>query len=190
MMQLLMLFVNFCKFGLLCFGGGYMLIPLLTAEFVGEDKMLTASRFGNLVSISQLTPGPVGINTATFVGYISSGFWGALAATLGLVFPTLILAGLAMKFIIKYRDHKAMKGILYGARLGAAALVIYAVLIFMELSLLKVPVNKFREISQFSFGGLLITSLAVVLIKKFKWQTMWVILLSGVLGALIIPFIG
>lgn len=190
MMTILMLFLNFCKFGLLCFGGGYMLIPLLTAEFVGDGKLLTAERFGNLVSVSQLTPGPVGINTATFVGYISANFWGSLAATLGLVFPTLILAGLAMKFIIKYRDHKTMKGILYGARLGAAALVVYAVLIFVELSLLKVPADKFREISQFSFGGLLITALSVVLIKKFKWQTTWVILLSGALGALIIPFIG
>jgi chromate transporter len=56
MTAVLMLFLNFCKFGLLCSGGGYMLIPLLTAEFVGEGRMLTAERFGNLISISQLTP--------------------------------------------------------------------------------------------------------------------------------------
>ncbi|MBO7327815.1 MAG: chromate transporter [Lentisphaeria bacterium] len=185
-MTVLMLFLNFCKFGLLCFGGGYMLIPLLTAEFVGEGKLLTPERFGNLVSISQLTPGPVGINTATFVGYISSNVFGSLAATCGLVFPTLILAGIAMKFIIKYRDHRVMKGILYGARLGAAALVVYAVLIFMELSVLK---GSWKS-GSISFGGLLIMIIAFVLLKKFKWQTMWVILLSGVLGALLMPFIG
>ena len=144
-MNLLLLFINFCKFGLLCFGGGYMLVPLLTAEFVGDGKLLTPERFGNLISVSQLTPGPVGINTATFVGYLSGNFWGALTATLGLVFPTLFLAGLAMKFIIRYREHRLMQGILYGARLGAAALVVYAVLIFMQLSLLKSPWTGFWQ---------------------------------------------
>ena len=189
-MNILILFLTFCKFGLLCFGGGYMLIPLLTAEFVGDGKMLTAERFGNLISISQLTPGPVGINTATFTGYISGGFLGSLAATLGLVFPTLILAGIAMKFIIRYREHPVMKGILYGARLGAAALVVYAVLIFMQLSLLKGQWTNWNEFPGFSFGGIVIMLTAFVLIKRFKWQTTWVIILSGVLGAALIPVIG
>lgn len=189
MINSLLLFLSFCKFGLLCFGGGYMLIPLLTAEFVGDGKLLTAERFGNLISISQLTPGPVGINTATFTGYISGGFFGSLFATLGLVFPTLILAGLAMSFIRKYREHKVMKSILYGARLGAAALVVYAVLIFIGLSWLNKPWTSFRELPTLSPGGMIITLLAVILIKKFKWQTTWVIIFSGVLGAIIIPLI-
>ena len=189
-MTILLLFLNFCKFGLLCFGGGYMLIPLLTSEFVGAGKLLTPERFGNLISISQLTPGPVGINTATFVGYISSNVWGSLAATLGLVFPTLILAGAAMKFIIKYREHRLMKGMLYGARVGAAALVIYAVMIFLELSVVKGSWQSFRGFSDISIGGVLIMATAFVLLKKFKWQTTWVIITSGILGALLIPFIG
>ncbi len=190
MMDIVMLFVNFCQFGLLCFGGGYMLIPLLTSAFVGDGKMLTPERFGNLVSVSQLTPGPVGINTATFVGYISSGFFGSLAATLGLVFPTLLLAGLAMKFIIKYKESRLMKGVLYGARLGAAALVIYAVMIFMKLSVLAGEWKNFDDLPLFSSGGVLIMVTSFVLIKRFKWQTTWVILLSGVLGAVLIPLIG
>ncbi|MBE6377517.1 MAG: chromate transporter [Lentisphaerae bacterium] len=189
-MTVLMLFLTFCKFGLLCFGGGYMLIPLLTAEFVGAGKVLTPERFGNLISISQLTPGPVGINTATFVGYVSANFRGSLAATLGLVFPTLVLAGLAMKFIIKYREHPLMKGILYGARVGAAALVVYAVIIFLELSVVKGSWQSFRGLNDISYGGVLIMATAFILLKKFKWQTTWVIILSGVLGAIIIPLIG
>ena len=189
-MSILMLFLTFCKFGLLCFGGGYMLIPLLTAEFVGDGKMLTAERFGNLISISQLTPGPVGINTATFAGYIAENFWGSLAATLGLVFPTLILAGMAMKFIIKYREHKVMKGILYGARLGAAALVVYAVLIFMELSILKDSGSGSFGLGSISISGIVIMLTSFVLIKFFKWQTTWVIILSGILGAGLVPLLG
>lgn len=187
-MSILFLFLTFCYFGLLCFGGGYMLIPLLTAEFVGDGRLLTAERFGNLVSVSQLTPGPVGINTATFVGYLQSGVAGSLAATAGLVFPTLILAGLAVSLIRKYRDHQVMKGILYGARIGAVALVMYAVLIFMELSLLKKDFSL-TEIPDISLGGALIMLVSFVLIKYCKWQTTWVILFSGVLGALLIPLI-
>ncbi|MBR7131774.1 MAG: chromate transporter [Lentisphaeria bacterium] len=188
-MSILLLFLNFCKFGLLCFGGGYMLIPLLTAEFVGEGKLLTPERFGNLVSVSQLTPGPVGINTATFTGFLECGFFGALAATLGLVFPTLLLAGLAVSFIRKHREDRWMKSILYGARLGAVSLVFYAVLIFAQMSVLK-RTFSLKEMPLFSPGGIIIALTAFILIARFKMQTTWVILISGALGALLIPFIG
>jgi chromate transporter len=151
---------------------------------------LTAERFGNLISISQLTPGPVGINTATYVGFLSGNFPGAAAATLGLVFPTFLLAGISMKFIIKYREHKVMKSILYGARLGAAALVIYAVVIFMELSLLKGSWEKLSEFPGISYGGVIIMTVSFVLIQFCKWQTVWVILFAGLLGGVLIPFTG
>ena len=189
MMTVVLLFLTFCRFGLLCFGGGYMLIPLLTAEFVGEGKLLSAERFGNLVSISQLTPGPVGINTATFTGFLEAGFAGALAATLGLVFPTLLLAGAAISFIRRYREHHLMKNLLYGARLGAASLVFYAVLIFIELSLLKTPLSG-GKMPEISVGGTLIAVISFILISRFKLQSTWVILISGLLGALLIPFTG
>ena len=69
-MSELMLFIIFFKFGLLCFGGGYMLIPLLTNELVGPGLPLAADEFSRLVSIAQITPGPIGINTATYTGYL------------------------------------------------------------------------------------------------------------------------
>jgi chromate transport protein ChrA len=96
-----------------------------------------------------------------------------------------------MSFIQKYRDHRVMHGILYGARLGAAALVVYAVLIFMELSLLKG--SSWQGWSKFpglSISGVIIMLTSAVLIKVFKWQTTWVIMLSGVLGAVLFPLIG
>ena len=186
----LALFFNFCKFGLLCFGGGYMLIPLLIDAYVGEGKLLTTEQFGNLVSIAQLTPGPVGINTATFAGFLAGGFPGALAATAGLVFPTLLLAGLAMSFIVKYREHPVMRSILYGARLGAAALVCYAVLIFMRLSLFRGAWKGFGEMPAFSPGGVLIFAFSFLLTLKSRLPVTGIILISGALGALLIPLIG
>ena len=183
---MLTLFLTFCKFGLLCFGGGYMLIPLFNAEFV-EKGILTPEVFGNLISISQLTPGPVGINAATFVGFMNNSVAGAAVATVGLVFPTLILAGFATKFIYRYKEHKLMQGLLYGARLGAAALVVFAVIIFCKLSLLESAFPQFWKgeffFPVFSVSGIVIAVTSFVLIHKFKLSTTWVILISAGMGA-------
>ena len=203
MISCLALFWQFMKFGLLCFGGGYMLIPLLVAEFVGDGKLLTMERFANLVSIAQVTPGPIGANTATFVGFISNGFFGAFSATTGLVFPTLILAGAAASLIQKYKDHTVMKSILFGARLAAMAMVCYAVVVFLELSVFtsKIPwkaigdflIGRGQEGAFSKFGisvsGLIIFSISLVLSAKTKISTIWVIILSGVLGAVLYPIL-
>ena len=193
-MSVPVLFLTYCKFSLCCFGGGYMLIPLLTETFVGENKLLTMERFGNLVSISQLTPGPVGINSATYVGFLDGGFCGALAATLGLVFPTLILAGAAVSLINANKDRPLLQGILYGARLGAAALVVYAVVIFLGMSVFTAPlVDFFRAKASFpgvSVTGTLIAAGAFYLTLKGKLQTTWIILLSGAAGAILYGICG
>lgn len=191
----LILFYQFAKFGLLCFGGGYMLIPLFIAEFVGEGKLLTPERFGNLVSISQVTPGPVGINTATFIGFIRGNFPGAVAATCGLVFPTLILAGFAVSLIKRYQETSFLKGLLFGARLAAVSLICYAVTVFLELSVFPAGlpwkfISTGFENFRFSISGTLITALSCLCIAKFKLSTTWVIFGSAVLGAALYPFIG
>ena len=192
--MILHLFLTFCKFSLLCFGGGYMLIPLLTAEFVGDGKLLSPERFGNLVSISQLTPGPVGINAATYAGFLESGFWGALAATLGLVFPTLFLAGAAISFINANKEKLWLKSLLYGARLGAAVLIIYAVLIFAGMSVFTKPVADFFRAGcanpEISGTGTFIAATAFFLTLKYKLKTTYIILISGILGALLVPIAG
>jgi len=201
MIHCLVLFWQFMKFGLLCFGGGYMLIPLLIAEFVGEGKLLTMERFANLISIAQVTPGPIGANTATFVGFISNGFAGAFFATAGLVFPTLILAGAAASLIQKYKDHLVMKSILSGARLAAMAMVCFAVVVFLELSVFtsKIPwkaigdflIGRTQEGAFAKFGvslsGLIIFAVSLSLSAKTKISATWIIILSGVLGAVLYP---
>ena len=194
-MTVLYLFLTYCKFSLLCFGGGYMLIPLFIAEFVGEGKLLTPERFGNLVSVSQVTPGPVGINAATFIGFIQNHFWGALVATCGLVFPTLILAGFAVSLIKRYQETALLKGILYGARLAAVALIFYAVTVFLELSVFPAGlpwkfISTGFENFRFSISGTVIMALSCLCIAKFKVSTTKVIIGSAILGAVIYPFIG
>ena len=130
----LSLFLVFCKFGLLCFGGGYMLVPLLTSELVGPGRPLSGEEFSQLVSIAQITPGPIGINTATYTGYLQYGLAGALIASLALVLPGYFLAILALKVLKRHSESVWIKGFLAGMRPASFGLIVAAALIFAELS--------------------------------------------------------
>ena len=198
MNQYLMLFLQFCKFTVLCFGGGYMLIPLLTEEFVGPDKVLTESAFGNLVSVAQVTPGPVGLNTATYVGYVNGGFFGSLAASLGMVVPTLLIGCSAVAGINRWKDTFLVKGMLKGTRLAAVALIMYAVTIFFGMSIFtqQIPWDAFASLFKFerpvlpdgfaiSLPGVLICGTVIVLMLKTKLPTTAVLLGSAAAGALL-----
>ena len=186
------IFILFSKFSMLCFGGGYMLIPLIISDCVEKYKFITLEEFGNLLSISQLTPGPIGINTATYVGYLQGGFFSSLAATIGLVFPTFILSSLAILGIRKWKDTIIVKGIMRGTRLSSVALIIYAVTIFLGMSVFTEPIPW--EILRgaacpqgfgISLSGLIIAVISAVAVWK-KWCSTTIIIISGaVVGALI-----
>ena len=98
-MPLFSAYFTFLRFGLLCFGGGNALISLYVDELVGDDGWMTMEEFGNLTAVAQITPGPIGINTATFMGYrCFGGTAGAAFATLGLITPSVVI----MSFIAKH----------------------------------------------------------------------------------------
>ena len=198
MTHYIVLFFQFCKFSVLCFGGGYMLIPLLTEEFVGPDKVLTESAFGNLVSVAQVTPGPVGLNTATYVGYVNGGFFGALAASLGMVVPTLLIGCSAVAGINRWKDTFLVRGMLKGTRLAAVAMIMYAVTIFFGMSIFtqQIPWDAFAALFKFerpvlpdgfaiSLPGVLICGTVIVLMLKTKLPTTAVLLGSAAAGALL-----
>ena len=201
MNQYLVLFLQFCKFSVLCFGGGYMLIPLLTEEFVGPDRVLTESAFGNLVSVAQVTPGPVGLNTATYVGYVNGGFFGSLAASLGLIAPTVLIGCSAVAGINRWKDTFLVRGMLKGTRLAAVALIMYAVTIFFGMSIFtrQIPWDAFASLFKFerpvlpdgfavSLPGVLICGTVIVLMLKTKLPTTAILLGSAAAGALLAAF--
>ena len=198
MNQYLVLFLHFCKFSVLCFGGGYMLIPLLTEEFVGPDRVLTESAFGNLVSVAQVTPGPVGLNTATYVGYVNGGFFGSLAASLGMIVPTILIGCSAVAGINRWKDTFLVRGMLKGTRLAAVALIMYAVTIFFGMSIFtqQIPWDAFTSLFKFerpvlpdgfavSLPGILICGTVIVLMLKTKLPTTAILLGSAAAGALL-----
>ena len=147
-MGIFFLMITFAKFGLLCFGGGYMIIPMLLHTFVDEKKLISLEVYGNLISLSQITPGPVSINSATYVGYLTNGISGGIFASIGLILPGLFLAYFAVRFLQKGQGTFFMDGLLTAMRMAALAMVCYATLIFMQMSIFSKPI-PWEEIFNF-----------------------------------------
>ena len=189
-MTLTSLYLTFFKFGLLCFGGGYMLIPLLTSELVGEPpRPLAPQEFADLVSVAQVTPGPIGINTATYVGFTQQGVLGAVLATAGIVTPTLVLVILAAQLLKRYEKSVFIQGFLRGMRPAALGMILAAAVIFAELSVFSVPVpwlapDKFMAFLRgVRIPGLIIAVVTTVILMRTKVSFMYLLLISAVLGA-------
>ena len=126
MKTILTLFGIFFKIGAFTFGGGYAMIPVIQKEIVDKKKWITNDDILDIVAIAESTPGPIAINTATFVGYKIAGFWGAFFATLGTVLPSFIII-LVISFILDlFQGLKAVQYAFFGIRAGVLALLIKA----------------------------------------------------------------
>ncbi len=126
----LQLFITFFKIGLFNFGGGYAMISFLQNEIVFKHAWLTTAQFTDIVAVSQVTPGPIGINMATYVGYTACGNgWGAAVATVALCLPSLILLIALGKFLRKHQSSPRLQGVLAGIRPAVVGLIAAAALV-------------------------------------------------------------
>ena len=122
-MILLELFWSFLQIGLFSFGGGYAAMPLIEAQVVSQHAWLTMNEFTDLITISQMTPGPIAINSATFVGIKIAGITGALVATIGCILPSCILVILIARLYLKYRNISLIQDILHSLRPAVVAMI-------------------------------------------------------------------
>ena len=123
---LLKLLFTFFKIGLFSFGGGYAMIPFMQREIIEKHQWLSSSEYVDIIGISQMTPGPVSVNSATFVGYKVGGVVGSILATLGITVISFILVSIASKAIDKFKESKYLKAALLGMRPVLIALIINA----------------------------------------------------------------
>ncbi len=123
---LLKLLFTFFKIGLFSFGGGYAMIPFMQREIIEKHQWLNSSEFVDIIEISQMTPGPVSVNSATFVGYKVSGIVGSIFATLGITVISFILVSIASKTMDKFKESKYLKAAFLGMRPVLIALIINA----------------------------------------------------------------
>ena len=188
-MSLAALYLTFFKFGLLCFGGGYILIPLLQSELVVGGKPLKVQEFADLVSVAQVTPGPIGINTATYVGFTQQDVFGAVLATLGIVTPTLVLVILAAKLLKRYHSSIPVQGFLRGMRPASLGLIFAAALIFAEMSIFRGAIPWLRPSEYLScLRGIRWTALPIAvatlaILLKTKVSFLYLLLASAARGA-------
>jgi len=179
---LLQLFISFATVGLFCVGGGYASMPLIQAEVIDKHAWLTMNEFVDIFTLSQMTPGPIGINAATFVGSKVAGIPGSLAATAGFVFPSVFIVLFLGYLYYKYGDVAAVRGILNGLRPAVVALIGSAGVNFILLAFWdkeKLPI----DVGQTDLIAVLIFVLALVAQKK-KLGTIKLLASSGVAGLL------
>ncbi len=124
--RILRLLAIFLKIGAFTFGGGYAMIPLIQREVVENEKWITDDDILEIVAIAESTPGPIAINSATFVGYRVAGFWGAFCATVGVVLPSFCIILLISAILNQFRDNKVVQYAFNGIRVGVLALIVKA----------------------------------------------------------------
>lgn len=146
------LFLTFAKIGLIGFGGGMAILPLIY-QSVSEFNSIDPDEFANLFAISQATPGPLAVNAATFTGFETAGVAGALAATIGVAFPTFILVAVCVKFLNKYQESKLVQGAFVGIRPVAVGMIMAGFLMIAETSLFSGNFSDFAAVASFGDFG-------------------------------------
>lgn len=188
-MILLQLFISFFQVGLFSIGGGYAALPLIQEQVVNIHHWLTLSEFSDLITISQMTPGPIAINSSTFVGNQVAGLLGSIVATFACVLPSFLIVLTLAYFYFKYKNITIVQGILGGLRPAVVALIGSAGLSILVLS--------FWGESGFTWNpsdlnyvavGLFLVSLFVL--RKWKLNQITVMLGSGVVGMVIYLLMG
>lgn len=133
---LLELYIEFFKIGLFAVGGGLATIPFLQ-ELSDRTNWFTQSELANMIAVSESTPGPIGINMATFVGFETAGISGGIMATLGTITPSLIIIIIISKVLIKFRESLIVQKIFYGLRPASSALIVAAAFQVAEVAFFK-----------------------------------------------------
>ena len=174
------LFWSFLQIGLFSFGGGYAAMPLIQGQVVTDHGWLSMTEFTDLITISQMTPGPIAINSATFVGIKIAGIPGALVVTIGCILPSCIIVTLVAKLYLKYRNMAVLQGILNSLRPAVVAMIASAGISILITAFWG---NEAAVIlSQTNWVMVLIFAGCIVLLQKFRMNPIWVMILAGVVN--------
>jgi Chromate transport protein ChrA len=177
----LQLFWSFFQVGLFSFGGGYAALPLIQNQVVDIHGWLTMNEFADVITISQMTPGPIGINAATFVGTRIAGLPGAIVATIGCVFPSCVIVLILAYVYYKYRGLATVQGILNGLRPAIIAMIASAGLALVILAFWneKGISGNIETLDKISVA---IFILSFVILRKWKVNPVAVMIGAGIIG--------
>ena len=189
-MLYLELFLTFFQIGLFGFGGGYAMLSMIQGEVVTGHEWISSSEFTDIVAISQMTPGPIGINSATYVGYtaaVNAGYshigaiLGSITATFAVVLPSFILMIAISKFFLKYQKHPMVEAVFKGLRPAVVGLLAAASLVLMTSE----NFGNFNTDKYQFFISLFIFLAAFIGTRKFKISPILMIAICGLAGFLL-----
>ncbi len=172
MENLIKLFISFFKIGAFSFGGGYAMLPLIKEEIIDVHGWLTNTEFIDIIAISEMTPGPIAINSATFLGYKVAGVLGSVVATIAVVLPSFIVMSVLYHFIVKFKNTPYLEWVFSGIRPVVLGLIAAAAV--------TVAKGAFIDIKSILIGGLLFY---IVSFKNFN--AILAIVLAGFLGVVL-----
>jgi len=168
----LQLYLAFLKIGLFSIGGGYVMLPLIQKEIIESHGWLTLPEFVDILAIAEMTPGPIAINSATFIGFRTGGIPGALLATAGVVTPSLVLMVLAASILRRFYENQWVRAAFSGLRPAVVALIVGAAVFVGRASILD-PLSA------------VIAAAVFVLLVFTRLHPILVLLLSAVSGLLL-----
>lgn len=181
--ELLYLFWIFFKVGLFSIGGGLAAIPLIQSEIV-DRGWITLAEFTDMIAVSESTPGPIGVNVATYVGFSQYGVPGGIVATLGLVTPSVIIILIIAQFIIKYRKNKYVDGAFKGIRPAVTGLILSAAVTVALISLFNVDAYQLSNSlgDLFNWKAIILFAVFFIVSNKWKHHPIIYIAIAGVIG--------
>lgn len=178
----LQLFLSFLQVGLFSIGGGYAAMPLIQSQVVEHHAWLTMHEFTDLITIAEMTPGPIAVNSATFVGIRIAGIGGAIVATVGCIFPSLIIVSLLAFVYYRYKELSMLQSVLGALRPAVVALIASA-----GLSILIQVIfgGHAAQLQNLQWIGVVLFAAAFFVLRKFKWNPILVMSLCGVGGLIL-----
>ena len=177
MKKLFNLFFIMFKIGLFTFGGGYAMIPLIENEFVTKKQLITHDKFVDMLAIAESTPGPIAINSATFIGYKLGRFWGSVFATLGVILPSFIIISLIALVFNNFMEIAIVAAAFKGIRVCVVLLIFFAGMRLLK----KMEKNVFNWIT---FG---LVAICTVLFSLFSidFSSIYFIIIFGIISIII-----
>lgn len=181
---LLKLFFSFIQVGLFSVGGGYAAIPLIQDQIVNVHGLMTMEEFTDLITIAEMTPGPISINSSTFVGMKLAGIPGVLLCSVGCIIPSFIICLTLAHFYYKYRNFSGVQTVLGALRPATVALIGSAGASILILGLFGTDIFN-AELGNFRVIEFVLFGVCLFLLRKFKMSAVSIILGSGVVGTII-----
>jgi chromate transporter len=183
-MTLFALFLCFLQIGAFSFGGGLAALPLIQQQIVTINNWMTMNEFTDLIAIAEMTPGPIAVNSATFVGIHLFGIKGAIVATLGCIIPSIIFVSFLGFLYNRYKKHYLLEGVLTGLRPAVVAMILSAGVSIFMIAILGVNLDNFN------IFAVVIFIVDLFFIAKVKVNPIIILLITGILGGAFYIFMG